>query len=80
MKKMKIRGKLIVSFMIVILLASIPIIFSLNRLRNAENEYSKIIQDYGFSQGDIGKAMLDFKAKYGFRPQVVKHLEENENA
>lgn len=37
-------------------------------------------QLFNVTEFSYGKAMIDFKAKYGFRPQVVKHLEENENA
>ena len=58
MKNLKLRGKLVISFCIVILISAFPVILSLNRLRNAENEFSSVINECGFTQGYIGNAML----------------------
>ena len=57
MKKLKIRGKLIVSYIIIIVLSAIPLISALNRLYHSEKEASNVIVNYGFIQGDIGKAI-----------------------
>ena len=40
------------------MISAFPVILSLNRLRNAENEFSSVIKECGFTQGDIGNAML----------------------
>ena len=58
MKNLKLRGKLVISFCIVILVTALPVILSLNRLRIAENDFSIVIKECGFTQGDIGNAML----------------------
>ena len=58
MKNLKLRGKLVISLLIVILVSTSPIVLSLNRIRNAENEFEDVINGYGFVQGDIGNAML----------------------
>ncbi|WP_373265299.1 methyl-accepting chemotaxis protein [Hungatella hathewayi] len=55
---LKIGKKLIVSFVIVALLASVSGIVSMFVIRNTNTDYSEALVDYGFSQGDIGKAML----------------------
>ena len=58
MKNLKLRGKLVISFLIVILVSTFPIVLSLNRLKVAEEQSSEAINQYGFTQGDIGNAML----------------------
>ena len=58
MKKLGIRGKLIVSYIIIIVLSVIPLSSALFRLHKSANESSNIIVNYGFIQGDIGKAIL----------------------
>lgn len=58
MKDMKIGKKLIVSFIIIALIASVAEIVSMVVIKNICDKYSYALTNYGFSQGDIGKAML----------------------
>ena len=56
---MNIRAKLIISFLVVTILTAIPTVVSLNRLRSTDDNYGEILHNYGFLQGDIGRAMLE---------------------
>lgn len=81
MKNMKLRGKLVISFCIVIFISAFPVILSLNRLRNAENEFSSVIHECGFTQGDIGNAMLALSQSNGDLHDMLsfenaKHIDE----
>lgn len=58
MKNMRIGKKLIITFIVVAVLASISGILSIAIQINADTRYSSAIVEYGFAQGDIGKAML----------------------
>ena len=85
MKNLKLRGKLVISLLIVILVSTSPIVLSLNRIRNAENEFEDVINGYGFVQGDIGNAMLSLSQSNTMLHDSLsyenkKHLKElNEN-
>lgn len=57
-KNMKIGKKLIISFIMVALIASISGVVSMFVINNTNTKYSYALTNYGFSQGDIGKAML----------------------
>lgn len=57
-KNMKIGRRLLLSFIIIALLASIAGIASVSTIRNLNDRYHAALTDYGFIQGDIGKAML----------------------
>lgn len=81
MKNLKLRGKLVISFFIIIMVATFPVILSLNRLKNAENEFSDVINQYGFIQGDIGNAMLALSQTNSDLHDIVsyedrKHIEK----
>ncbi|MEG1848013.1 MAG: methyl-accepting chemotaxis protein [Lachnospiraceae bacterium] len=58
MKNMKIGRKLITGFVLVAIIASISGIVSIFTSINSDTQYGKALVNYGFSQGDIGKAML----------------------
>lgn len=60
MNKMKIRPRLLKGFQMVILMADIGIIIGIVLLLVVANRYSYALKNYGFSQGDIGKAMITF--------------------
>lgn len=60
LKNLKIGKKLLISFIAISLLASVAGIASMFILRYVDDEYSFALSRYGFSQGDIGKAMLTF--------------------
>ncbi|MEG2523615.1 MAG: methyl-accepting chemotaxis protein [Lachnospiraceae bacterium] len=57
-KNMKIARKLIVSFVAVVVIASIASVVGLVVLKKSDTEYSKALVENGFVQGDIG----DFNA------------------
>ena len=81
MKNLKLRGKLVISFCIVILVTTLPGILSLNRLRIAENDFSIVIKECGFTQGDIGNAMLALSQSNGDLHDMLsfentKHIKE----
>ena len=58
LKNMKIGKKLILSFILISILASISGIVSMFVIQKTNTEYDYALVNYGFSQGDIGKAML----------------------
>ncbi len=63
MKNMRLRKKLLISFLVVAILGSISGIVSVISLKSSDASYSDALENYGFAQGDIGKTMLSL-AKY----------------
>lgn len=57
-KNMKIGKKLIICFVIIGLITSISGIASIFTMVRTDTRYSDALVNYGFAQGDIGKAML----------------------
>lgn len=57
LNKMKMKKKLMVSFIIITLLASISGILSAVMIGIVDVRYSDALENYGFSQGDIGKVL-----------------------
>lgn len=57
LSKMKMKKKLMVSFIIITLLASISGILSAVMIGIVDVRYSDALENYGFSQGDIGKVL-----------------------
>ena len=58
LKKLSIGKKLITAFIIVTLLASLSGIISTFVMTSMGNKYSDALINYGFAQGDIGKALV----------------------
>lgn len=58
LKNMKIRKKLTISFICIAILGSISGIVSMFVIRNLNTSHHYALVNYGFAQGDIGKAML----------------------
>lgn len=58
LKNFKIGKRLIITFIIVAVLASISGVASVGIMKSIDTDYTNALEDYGFSQGDIGKAML----------------------
>ena len=56
--KLKLRGKILLAFMIIVASAVIVAAVGLNRMRIIDREYSVIVEDYGFAQGDLGRAII----------------------
>lgn len=59
-KNMKIKRKLITGFVVCVVLASIAAIFTLVMLRTISDRYDYAMDNYGYAQGDLGKAMAAF--------------------
>lgn len=60
LKNMKIGKKLILSFVLMSLFASIGGFVSIGVMKTIESRYSTALVKYGFSQGDVGKLMAVF--------------------
>jgi len=57
-KNLKLRGKLLLGFIAVAVLANIGGIVASTAMRYIDRGYSYALVNYGFAQGDIGQAML----------------------
>jgi Methyl-accepting chemotaxis protein len=60
LKNMKIGKKLIFTYVLVVLISGIGCILSLIAINDINTKYSLAIENYGFSQGDIGKFNSEF--------------------
>lgn len=60
LKDEKIEKKLTRSFLLVSLITAISAVLGLIALVVSANRYSYALKNYGFAQGDIGKAMFEF--------------------
>ena len=56
----KIKKKIMTSFIVVIVLMSIGTTLGAITLFYTTRQYNAALENYGFSQGDIGKAMISF--------------------
>ena len=82
---LKIREKLSKSYMQVIFIASISAIVGIGALLIMTRMYNHALTNYGFSQGDIGKAMTvfadarsDLRAAIGYDEEgIIKELKED---
>ena len=59
-KDEKIEKKLTKSFLMVSLITAVSAVLGLIALVLVANRYSYALTNYGFAQGDIGKAMFEF--------------------
>lgn len=82
---LKIREKLSKSYMHVIFIASISAIVGIGALLIMTRMYNNALTNYGFSQGDIGKAMTvfagarsDLRGAVGYDEEsIIKELKED---
>lgn len=58
LKNISLKKRLLICFLLVAILGSIPGIVTTLCLRSNNEQYDYALINYGFSQGDIGKAML----------------------
>lgn len=58
LKNMKIRTKLIVSFLIISIISAVSGIVANIMMNNLNNQHHNTLVYYGFTQGDIGKAIM----------------------
>ena len=59
LKHLKIGKKLIISFLLVSIIASISSVICIFLTKSVQSKYSDTIMTYGFSQGDTGKLLAD---------------------
>lgn len=62
MKNLKLRVRLLLTFMVVVLISSIAGVTGIILLYSSDSQYNTVLQDYGFAQGDIGKLGQAFQA------------------
>ena len=79
-KNMNLRKKMLIAFIAVVFLAGVPNIFSLNRMRVINSTYSDMLVNYGFIQGDIGKAMLSLTKSNADVHDIVSYEDEDDLA
>lgn len=70
-KNMKIAQKLIVSFVIVAVIASIAGIVGAFLLNKSDRDYTFALENYGFSQGKIGRLGMEINANRAFIRDIV---------
>lgn len=62
LKNMKIGKKLILTFALVVIITSIAGIVGLMQMTNLNTNYTYALNNYGFSQGDVGNLHAEFNA------------------
>lgn len=77
-KQMKIGKKLILSFVIVSIIASISGVVSAVVMKNIDSRYSDAIVQYGFAQGDIGKLLASFCRLDGNVHDAISYTDEKD--
>ena len=60
LNKMRIKPRLLKGFQLIVWIADIGAVIGIILLLVVANRYSYALHNYGFSQGDIGKAMITF--------------------
>ncbi|MEG1846998.1 MAG: HAMP domain-containing methyl-accepting chemotaxis protein [Lachnospiraceae bacterium] len=76
MKDMKIGKRLIIGFIIVAVIASISGIVSIFTGASSDKGYSDAIVNFGFAQGDIGKAMLVMADSHRCTRDIVSYTDQ----
>lgn len=75
--ELKIRERLSKSYLQVIFIASIPAIVGIIALLVMTRMYNNALNNYGFSQGDIGKAMTAFSGARSEVRAAVGYMDED---
>ena len=76
-KRMKIKNRLTTGFILIIAIASISSIVGIIAMLNLSSKYTHAIENYGFSQGDIGKAMTAFAETRSALRAVIGYDDED---
>lgn len=76
LKNLKIQKRLTVSFILVAIVASISGIIASIAMFYIAGQYDYALKNYGFSQGDIGKAMVTFADAQSATRGVIGYTEE----
>ena len=78
LKDIKIKTKLIVTFILIAVLASISGIFSVAYTGSVNKQYTYAIRNYGFAQGDVGKLISCFDTINVNVHDIVSFIDGNE--
>lgn len=76
-KKYRIRKRLTLSFVMVALLASIAAIAGAIAMYYVASQYDYALRNYGFSQGDVGKAMVTFADAHSATRAVIGYTDSD---
>lgn len=57
-KNMKLRTKLIISFLVISIISAVSGVVAIAMMNNLNNQHHNTLVYYGFTQGDIGKAIM----------------------
>jgi len=77
---MKLKKKLLTGFILVTILASVAGVVSTILLKVVDGMYSEALVDYGFSQGDIGKALICSTSINVAVHDVISYRDDNDKA
>lgn len=77
LKKMRIEKRLTVSFILVSLIASIAAVIGCAAMIYTSSQYAYALKNYGFSQGDIGKAMVTFADARSASRAIIGYVDED---
>lgn len=72
LKNLRIGKRLLVAFILVVIIGCISGVIGLVLMTQTDADYSVLLQDYGFAQGDIGRLGIDFQEH---RMTVIKLVE-----
>ena len=73
--KLKIGKKLIIAFLLVALISGISGVIGVGLMKSSDTKYSEALENYGFSQGDIGLLMEALTAN---RANVITTMATND--
>jgi len=76
-KNLKLRKKLLISFLLVAVLSSVGGIVASTAMRYIDEDYSAALEDYGFAQGDIGQAILRIARIQGDTVKAVSYTNKD---
>lgn len=76
LKDMKIRKRLIIAFLITIFLSSTAGITGIILLTKSDADYSTVLTDYGFSQGELGNLGRHFQASRVLNLYIISAPDE----
>lgn len=77
LKKMRINKRLTVAFILVTAITSVAAIAGSIAMMYISNQYTFALKNYGFTQGDIGKAMIVFADARSATRAVIGYLDED---
>lgn len=77
LKNFRIEKKLTIAFVLVALIASIAAVFGCGALVYTSNQYAYALKNYGFSQGDIGKAMVTFSETRSATRAIIGYTDKD---